>query len=333
MADPPHHSKRPSMFRKEIKVLDCTIRDGGLINNYQFSEKFVKAVYAAICDSGVDIIEMGKKLVESEDYPRSKYGEWNYCDDDLVKRIVESYAGKSQPKIAVMFDIGRIDINALKDKKDSPIDMIRTACYVKQIDKALDVVKRSKDKGYETTLNIMAVSAAIETELLEALEGVANTPEVDSLYLVDSYGAFYSEQITYYINMYKKYVPIGKMGFHGHNNIQLAYANTQQCIIEGMNLLDTTINGMGRGAGNCPTELLLGFLRNPKYDVRPIYKVIQEEFVPLRKIMEWGFNDVYGISGLLNQHPRDGMKWRADKTTAENCHDFYKACTRQDMTQ
>jgi 4-hydroxy 2-oxovalerate aldolase len=206
--------------------------------------------------------------------------------------------------------------------------MIRTACYVKQIDKALDVVKRCKDKGYETTLNIMAVSAAIETETIEALEGVARTPEVDYLYLVDSYGAFYSEQITHYINLYKKYVPIDKMGFHGHNNIQLAYANTQQCIIDGMNLLDTTINGMGRGAGNCPTELLLGFLRNPKYDVRPIYKVIQEEFVPLRKEMEWGYNDIYGISGLLNQHPRDGMKWRADKEKCDDCHDFYDYCTR-----
>lgn len=319
------------MFRKEIQVLDCTIRDGGLINNYQFSEKFVKAVYAAICDSGVDIIELGKKLVESDEYPRSKFGPWNFSDDELLKRIVGSYQGRTQPKVAVMYDIGRIDLEGLKPKKESPVDMIRTACYVKQIDKALDVVKRTKDKGYATSLNIMAVSAAIETELIEALEGVAKTPEVDSLYLVDSYGAFYSEQVTYYINMYKKYVPIGRMGFHGHNNIQLAYANTQQCIIEGMNLLDTTINGMGRGAGNCPTELLLGFLRNPKYDVRPLYKVIQEEFVPLRKEMEWGFNDIYGISGLLNQHPRDGMKWRADKAKAENCFDFYEACTRQDI--
>jgi 4-hydroxy 2-oxovalerate aldolase len=128
------------MFRKEIKVLDCTIRDGGLINNYQFSENFVKAVYAAICDSGVDIVELGKKLVESEEYPRSKYGEWNYCDEEVLKRVVGSYHGRSQPKIAVMFDIGRIDIAGLSDKKDSVVDMIRTACYVKQIDKALDVV-------------------------------------------------------------------------------------------------------------------------------------------------------------------------------------------------
>jgi 4-hydroxy 2-oxovalerate aldolase len=319
------------MFRKELKVLDCTIRDGGLINNYQFSKEFVKAVYRAICDSGIDIIEMGKKLTESAEYPRSKYGEWNYCDDNLLKEVIDSYQGKYKPQIAVMYDIGRIDLVGLKNKKDSPVDMIRTACYVPQIDKALDVVKRTKDKGYKTSLNIMAVSAAIESEINEALEGVAKTPEVDSLYLVDSYGAFYSEQITYYLNLYKKYVPIEKIGFHGHNNIQLAYANTQQCIIEGVNLLDVTINGMGRGAGNCPTELLMGFLKNPKFDVAPIYKVIQEQFAPLRKSIEWGYNDIYGISGQLNQHPRDAMKWRSEKEKQENCFDFYEYCTRQDL--
>jgi len=319
------------MFRKDLKVLDCTIRDGGLINNYQFSEEFVKAVYAAICDAGVDIIELGKKLMESDEYPRTKYGAWNFCDEDILKRVVGSYKGSYRPEIAVMFDIGRIDLNGLAAKKDSVVDMVRTACYVPQIDKALDTVKRSKDKGYKTSLNIMAVSAAIETDLNEALEGVAKTPEVDCLYLVDTYGAFYSEQITYYLNLYKKYVPVEKLGFHGHNNIHLAYANTQQCIIDGVNMLDSTINGMGRGAGNCPTELLLGFLKNPKFDVRPIYKVIQEHFVPLRKDMEWGFNDIYGISGLLNQHPRDAMKWRADKVKRDNCYDFYEECTRQDM--
>jgi 4-hydroxy 2-oxovalerate aldolase len=319
------------MFRKDLKVLDCTIRDGGLINNYQFSEDFVKAVYASLCESGVDVIELGKKLMESDEYPRTKYGPWNFCDEDVLKRVVESYKGSYHPEIAVMFDIGRIDLNGLANKKDSPVDMIRTACYVPQIDKALDTVKRAKDKGYKTTLNIMAVSAAIESELNEALQDVSKTPEVDYLYLVDTYGAFYSEQITYYLNLYKKYVPVEKLGFHGHNNIQLAYANTQQCIIEGVNLLDATINGMGRGAGNCPLELLLGFLRNPKFDVKPIYKVIQKQFAPLRKEMEWGYNDIYGISGLLNQHPRDAIKWRADKGKKDNCYDFYETCTRQDL--
>jgi len=318
------------VFRKDLKVLDCTIRDGGLINNYHFTDDFVKAVYRAACDSAVDIIELGKKLAVSADYSRKKFGKWNFCDDDDLKMIIDSYACENRPKIAVMFDIGRVDINALKPCDQSPFDMARIACYVPDIDKGLELVKRSKDLGYETTINIMAVSAAIRTELVEALNQVEETDELDFLYLVDSYGAFYSEQVTDYLRLYKKYAPGKELGFHGHNNQQLAFSNTQQAIIDGVNLLDATINGIGRGAGNCNLELLLNFLKNPKFDVRPVYKAIQEVFVPLREEIEWGFNDIYGISGHLNQHPRDAMKVRANAELRDRCYDFFIESTKLD---
>ncbi len=318
------------MYRKEIKVLDCTIRDGGLINNYQFTEEFVCAVYRATCEAGVDIVELGKRLAESDVYPREKFGPCNFCDEDVVKRIVGSHECESPPKVAVMFDVGRVDIAGLPHADHSPVDMIRTACYVPDIDKGLDLVKRSKDQGYLTTVNIMAVSAAIETELVEALGQVNESRECDYLYLVDSYGAFYSEQVSAYLELYKKHAPNKELGFHGHNNQQLAFSNTQQAIIDGVNLLDATINGIGRGAGNCNLELLLNFLKNPKFDVAPLYRTIQEHFVPLRREIEWGFNDIYGISGHLNQHPREAMKLRGNKKIHENCYDFYVASTRHD---
>ncbi len=318
------------MFRKEIKVLDCTIRDGGLINNYQFSDDFLFAVYKAACNSGVDIVELGKKLAESDVYSREKFGACNFCDEDMLKRIVGSHECENPPLVAVMFDVGRVDIAGLKLADESPVDMIRTACYVPDIDKGIDLVKRSKDQGYLTTINIMASSAAIETDLIEALGQVNQSEECDYLYLVDSFGAFYSEQVTAYLDLYKKYAPNKDLGYHAHNNQQLAFSNTQQAIIDGVNLLDATINGIGRGAGNCNLELLLNFLKNPKFDVSPLYKVIQEQFVPLRKEIEWGFNDAYGISGHLNQHPRQAMKFRANKKSKDNCYDFWVESTRQD---
>ncbi len=248
------------MFREEIKVLDCTIRDGGLINNYQFTDDFVKAVYRAACESGVDIIELGKKLAESDEYPRDKWGKWNFCDDDDIKAVVDSYECENPPLIAVMFDVGRVDVNMLQPRDQSPIDMMRTACYVPDIEKGLDLARRSKDLGYLTTINIMAPSAVIQDDLIEALEAVNQVDEVDYLYFVDSFGAFYSEQITSYVELYKKHAPNKELGFHAHNNQQLAFSNTQQAIIDGVNLLDATINGIGRGAGNCNLELLLNFL-------------------------------------------------------------------------
>ncbi|MBS1259126.1 MAG: 4-hydroxy-2-oxovalerate aldolase [Candidatus Scalindua arabica] len=310
------------MYREKIKVLDCTIRDGGLINNYHFTTDLVKAVYAAACDSGIDIIEIGKKLCESDEYTREKYGKWNFCDEDDIKQVVDAHECEDPPVLAVMYDVDRVDISSLLPSEQSVIGMVRTACYVPDIDKGLDLVKRSKDLGYQTTINIMASSAAIETELIEALQQVNSVAEVDYLYLVDSYGAFYSEQVTSYLKLYKEHAPNKELGFHAHNNQQLAFSNTQQAIIDGVNMLDATINGIGRGAGNCNLELLLNFLKNPKFDVRPIYKAIQEHLVPLRKEMEWGFNDIYGISGHLNQHPRDAMKHRANAEVKDNCYDF-----------
>ena len=318
------------MYRKEIKVLDCTIRDGGLINNYQFSETFVKAVYAAACDSGVDYFEIGKKLADSDSYPRDKWGVWNSCDDDVIREVIDSHECEHRPKIAVMFDIGRIDLKALQPIDQTPFDMIRVASYVADINKGIDVVKTCKELGYETTLNIMAPSAAIERDLAEGLEETNEVAQLDYLYLVDSYGAFYSEQVTSYVELYKKYAPNKPLGFHGHNNQQLAFSNTQQAIIDGVNLLDATVNGIGRGAGNCNLELLLNFLKNPKFDVRPIYKVIQEQMVPLRETIEWGFNDIYGISGYLNQHPRAAMRQRGDDENRDHCYDFYLESRRLD---
>lgn len=317
------------MFREQIQVLDCSIRDGGLINNYKFSEDFVKAIYRAICDSGVDIMEVGKKLCESEEYTREKYGKWNFCDEDDIKRVVGSYESETPPMLAAMLDVGRVDVASMLPADQSVLGMIRIACYVPDIDKGIDLAKRTKDLGYKTTINIMACSAAIKTDLIEGLQQINDTPEVDYLYLVDSYGAFYSEQVTSYIKLYKEHAPNKELGFHAHNNQQLAFSNTQQAIIDGVNMLDATVNGIGRGAGNCNLELLLNFLKNPKFDVAPIYKAIQEEMVPLRDEIEWGFNDIYGISGHLNRHPRNAMKQRANPEIKDNCYDFLKEATSE----
>jgi len=102
-----------------------------------------------------------------------------------------------------------------------------------------------------------------------------------------------------------------EVGIHAHNNQMLAYANTIEALIVGANRLDATINGMGRGAGNCPLELLIGFLKNPKFQLRPVLQCIQEHFLPLLEKMEWGYKIPYMITGQLNRHPRVAIKMRA----------------------
>ena len=133
------------------------------------------------------------------------------------------------------------------------------ATYITQIPTALDMVKDAHDKGYETTVNLMAASIIPDRELDEGLEMLAKS-EAKAIYLVDSFGAFYSEQIHFLVKKYLPHCkPAGKeVGVHMHNNLQLAYANTIEGIIEGANYLDATMAGLGRGAGNCPMELLIG---------------------------------------------------------------------------
>jgi 4-hydroxy 2-oxovalerate aldolase len=300
-------------YRPNIKVLDCTIRDGGLINDHSFDDNFAKAVYDTCVAAGVDYIEFGYKA-SKKIFGRDKFGTWKFCDEDDLRRIVGEKAPNT--KISVMADAERTDYHEdILPREKSVIDAVRVACYINQIPMAVDMINDANDKGYETMLQLMAVSTIKEHDLDEALEIAATTP-AQAIYLVDSFGSLYSEQVRDLTRKYMKAVEgTGKdVGFHGHNNQQLAFANTIEAIIVGANRVDATINGLGRGAGNCPLELIISFLHNPKFRVRPVLQACQDIFVPLSNQMDWGYSIPYAITGHLNQHPRPAMKMRAGKT-------------------
>ena len=309
--------------REDIKVFDCTIRDGGLVNNYHFSDAFVKAHYETCVAAGVDYMEIGKNVsptIMSVD----EYGPWNFCKEEDIRRIVGN--NDTDMKIAVMADIGRSLKEELIPKKDSVVDMIRIATYIHQIPAAIELIEDAHAKGYETTVNIMAISKSFDDELDEVLAQLAKT-NVDVIYIADSFGSFYPEQIK---KLTEKYLKVAqengkKVGIHAHNNLQLAYANTLEAMIYGTSFLDVTISGLGRGAGNCPLELLIGFLKNPKYKLMPVLKFIEEFIVPLEKELDWGYSIPYMLTGQLNEHPRAAMKARDEKDT--KYREFYKTLT------
>jgi 4-hydroxy 2-oxovalerate aldolase len=297
------------MYRPQIKVIDCTIRDGGLINKWQFSDEIVRKVFLALSAAGVDYMEIGYKSSEKY-FSRAEHGAWKFCTEEDIKRIVGETDTKM--KLSAMADIGRIDSEDIPQKKDSILDMIRVACYAKETDKAIALAHECMDKGYEATINLMALSKVLERDLDEALDDLSKS-NVPVIYLVDSYGALYSEQIHFLAKKYFEALPGKELGIHTHNNQQLAFANTIEAIIAGVNRLDATLYGMGRGAGNCPLELLLSFLKNPKFDIRPLIEVIQEIFIPIKKEIAWGYHIPYLITGVLNEHPRSAMKIMTEK--------------------
>ncbi len=296
-------------YRPEIKILDCTIRDGGLINDHRFEDGFVKAVYHTCVAAGVDYMEVGYKA-SKKIYAPAQFGSWKYCDEDTIRRVVGD--NPTPLKLCAMADAERTDYREdILPKEKSVLDCIRVAAYIHQIPTALDMIKDAHDKGYETAMQLMAISMVQEHELEEALEVLARTP-VNAIYLVDSFGALYSEQIRdLTLTFLKAMEGTGKeVGIHAHNNQLLAYANTLEALIVGANRLDATVNGMGRGAGNCPLELLIGFLKNPKFELRPVLQCIRDVFLPLRDKMEWGYQIPYMITGQLNIHPRAAIKMR-----------------------
>lgn len=297
-------------YRPNLKVLDCTIRDGGLINDHAFEDGFVRAVYDACVAAGIDYMEVGYKASKKL-FAKDKCGAWKFCDEDDLRRIVGD--NPTALKLSAMADAGKSDWHTdILPKRDSVLDMIRVAFYAHQVPEAADMIKDAADKGYEVTANLMAASTVTDTEIDQVLEVIAPTP-ASTLVVVDSYGSMYAEQVELLV---KKYLAFGKdtgkeVGIHAHNNQQLAFANTIEAIIQGAERVDASMAGLGRGAGNCPMELLIGFLRNPKFHIRPVYQVIQEQLLPLSRTVEWGPYPQYNITGQLNEHPRSAISARS----------------------
>ncbi len=304
------------MYRPEIKVLDCTIRDGGLMNDWHFDKKMVKDVFEGLARAGVDYVELGYRA-DKKQYSPSEFGPWRFCDEKDLREV----AYECDTKVSIMCDVGRTDYDAFLPASESIVKLVRVATYVKDIDKAIHLGRHVKSLGYEVSVNIMAVSHALEPDLDEALDQLAET-DFEMVYIVDSFGYFYSEQIHYLVEKYLTRLPGKQVGVHTHNNQQLAFANTIEAIIKGCNRLDATIYGLGRAAGNCPLELLIGFLKNPKFDVRPVFDLIQKYFEPMQKELRWGYEIPYAITGILNKHPRAAMAFMKG-VHGETYREFY----------
>jgi 4-hydroxy 2-oxovalerate aldolase len=316
------------MYRPQIKTLDCTIRDGGLMNNWDFSREMVREVYDSLVKAGVDYIELGYRA-DKKQFDVNKHGPWRFCDEDLLREVTYP----SETKISVMCDVGRTDYDTILPKEDSVVSMYRIATYAKEIDKAIHLGKHCKDAGYEVCVNIMAASHVLEPDLEEALHQLADT-NFDVIYLVDSFGYFYSEQIHYLAEKYVSILKGKEVGIHCHNNQQLAFANTIEGIIKGVNYVDGSVFGMGRAAGNCTTELLLGFLKNPKYDIRPVLALIEKHFMKLKQEWLWGYEIPYFVDGILNKHPKTALAYMQEVrkgTNTQSFVDYYNEQLREDI--
>ncbi|MFH0861114.1 MAG: aldolase catalytic domain-containing protein [Candidatus Altiarchaeota archaeon] len=283
---------------KKVKVLDCSIRDGGHLNKWRFDYSFVKKLYDAISHSGTDIMELGYRTTKGV---MEDTGIWRHTPEEFINSIVSE---KSNLKISIMGDIGKIKKDDFVKKGSSLVDIIRLAFYQPELDEAIVLSDDLIDEGYVVTLNLMGITKYTQNQIENAIDKI-RTSNADIIYLADSFGSLLPNELSNLIQIFKS--GTGKViGFHPHNNLQLAFANTIAAVEAGTEYIDASINGMGRGAGNLPIETILLFLNefnSQRYDLIPLLEFIDKELKIVKYDIHWGYDIPYLLSGVSNCHP------------------------------
>jgi 4-hydroxy 2-oxovalerate aldolase len=300
--------------RKSVKILDCTIRDGGLCNNWDFSFDLVRETVRGLSQAGVDMVEIGYRNLQNES---ESTGPWRFCAETDLREVVD---GKI--KVSVMVDQGRFDIDTFVQKNHSVIDVVRIATYAKDVQKAVQSASKLEKLGYHVYCNVMAVSCCSPSEA-DLFLGELRDSAVSGVYVVDSFGALYPHHVRYLVRKFRNWLRGDQeIGIHFHNNQQSAFANTIAAIDEGVDLVDATLCGVGRGAGNCPIELLLMYLDLEEHNIEPVLR-LTEKYSELANQLHCNYNVPYAISGALNIHPSTAIELVSNKN--QSFIDYYRA--------
>jgi len=287
-------------IKQKIEILDCTIRDGGYVNNWNFDLKLVRESYRALSKAGVDYVELGYHGTEKY-FDKKTNGCFRFSAPDDIKEICQGILGA---KVSLMVDFGKFDTSDLSSYKDTPVKLIRLAFYKNSIKEALEEATRIKKMGFVVSANLMGFSTYTPSELKKLINLLAGV-NLDYVYIADTYGSMLPNDV---INSYKSLLKLKhvRWGYHPHNNLQMSFANTLAAIDAGVKIVDSSIFGMGRGAGNLPTEILLAYLQNSKpykYNAVPVLNLIDHFYADLHRQYRWGYNLAYMISGMYGCHP------------------------------
>jgi 4-hydroxy 2-oxovalerate aldolase len=289
-----------------ITFLDCTLRDGGYYNNWDFSKDLINKYLNAIENVGVDVVELGFRSLNNKGFK----GPLAFTTDNFIRTLNIP----KNLKLGVMVNgsefLGETSQKTVLEKLfknsalESPIDLVRIACHIHEFEKVLPVVNYLKDKNYKVGLNLMQISDRKEKEIKKLVSTAKKYP-IDLLYMADSMGSMDPNMtenlVKYFRNEWK-----GPLGIHAHDNLGLALTNTLRSISGGVTWLDSTVTGMGRGPGNVKTEELsieIAKLRNKQLNILPLMKLIREEFKPLQTHYGWGTNPYYYLTGKYGIHP------------------------------
>lgn len=291
-----------------MEILDCTLRDGGYYTNWDFDREHVKTYLKSFNSLPVEYLEVGYRNPKLKGYN----GEYYYCPKKTLQFLKEH----SNKKLAIILnekDIRIEMVDLLLDPCQGIIDMVRMAIDPVNFERALELAKAVKAKGFKVAFNVMYMSTWDNyPEMMDRLQHLNGT--VDYFYLVDSFGGVFPEVVKSTIQKVKAKTDV-KIGFHGHNNLEMALANTLAAIEEGVDVVDATVTGMGRGAGNLKTELLLTVL-NQNNDLEVDFNALSEVtalFQDLQEEYKWGTSLPYMVSGANSLPQKQVMEWVSNR--------------------
>jgi len=310
---------------KNIKILDCTLRDGGYYNNWDFSSELINDYLEAMVSIKVDYVEIGFRFLLNEDFK----GGCAYTTDKFLEGLdIPEALGN---KIGVMIngsdilsegnsdsDVFQVLEKLFVHKKYSPVSLVRIACHFHEFEYCLPAVSWLKDRGYKVGINLMQINNANDLEIVKLLE-LSNSYSIDVLYFADSMGSLVSKQISSIVKIFKDGWH-GEIGIHAHDSMGNAVNNSLQAINEGVTWVDCTVTGMGRGPGNAQTEYIrieLDRFQKSNINKTKLLKLIRNHFKPLKEFYGWGMNPYYYLAGKYNIHPTYVQKMIDDTRYSE----------------
>ncbi len=296
-----------SKSRNKITTIDCTLRDGGYYNNWDFDKKLVNNYMNALTKSKVDYIEIGFRNLSSSTF----MGPYAYSRDRFLEKLNLS----KKVNVGVMIDTKEIlnsnigikkTLDTLLNKKSqSSVSLVRFATHFSDVNSLDKIVKLTKDKGYKIAINLMQTGGKSEEQINDATKYLSQIKEIDVLYFADSLGNMREEDIIKTISLLRNNW-FKDLGIHTHNNKGLALSNTLVALRNGVNWVDSTVRGMGRGAGNAETEILLSELNRiykKNYKLDEIYQLAVDDFKKLNSQFNWGQSLLYSLAADNNIHP------------------------------
>ena len=288
-----------------IKLLDCTLRDGGYVNDWMFGEDNIQWIIQKLQNARMDIIELGYIRDKEKNSPDRAIFSDTYSTNNILKSLKKS----EHSLISAMIDYGACAIENICPQKETEIDILRVTFRKKEMNEALEYCKQIKEKGYTVFIQPVSITSYSDKEMLDLIEKI-NKVKPLALSIVDSYGLMHEEKvIRYFYLMDNNLLPEIGIAYHSHNNFQLAYSNS----IKILNIhckrdlyFDASLYGMGKSAGNCNTELLAMYLNNncgKNYDLGEILDIIDIQIMKLAKQYKWGYQLPFFISALNDCHP------------------------------